>query len=220
MSIQDSGSGGVSYSDHDVHHIRHTLNVEPGTGGITTTVDDIRQFEITERGLDPDELAELRAMRVSVGCRVRSGQPQSQRGELSFQVGAGFNLSGNEFLAIADNDVEEFIDPDGDGTDEIKARTTDTDEVGQIYHMTDSYSVGFDDDTNGNGGPTNSAPHAEVLDMNELFGSGPYVDAADDFSSLVQFRPSNVIERLACEIKYSLYYDVSEVEGGRTRFGR
>lgn len=220
MSIQDSGSGGVSYSDHDVHHVRHQAQVIPGSGGDDVTVNDVRQFEITERGLDPDELAELRAMRVSVGAIVGASQGQSSRGEVSFSVGCGFNLTGNEFLTLTDDDASETFDPDGDATDEVRIITGDTDEVGQLYHLTDNVNIGYDDDTNGNGAGGANNSTTEMLNMADLFGSGPYVDAADDFSTFIGFNPDNVIESVNVVTKYSLYYNVTEVEGGRTRFGR
>jgi hypothetical protein len=59
-----------------------------------------------------------------------------------------------------------------------------------------------------------------MLNMAELFGSGPYVDAADDFSSRIRCRVTNAITEIGIAAQYTLYYNVSQVEGGRTRFGR
>lgn len=218
MSIQDGG-GPISYSDHDVHHIRHNVTVAAGAGGDDLEQAAVEELEITERGLDPDELAELRAMHVSVGAVANGGEPQSQRGEFSFTVDAGFNIGENDGLFGGEGTATAF-DPDGDDTDEIVSRIRDTDEVGQIYAFADNFSIGFDDDTNGNGGATSTSSMTETVNMSDLFGSGPYVDSADDFVSVINVEPDNVIERFGVEVAYSLYYNVEQVEGGRSRFGR
>lgn len=209
----------MSYADHDVHHVKHKLSQRPGTGGADVEFVSTEQFEITERGLDPDELAELKAMRVSIGVDVAAGQGQDSRGEIGYTVEAGFNTQGGETIRTVDT-VNDQKDPDGDGTDEINVSTADTDEVGQIYTMADVVNVGFDDDANGNGAGGQSNVTTETLNMAELFGSGPFVDSADDFVSVIEFRPDNVIEFVAVDVVYTLYYDVSVTEGGRSRFGR
>lgn len=217
MSIQDSDM--VSYADHDVHHIAHRVINNESTGGDDYVVEAVEEFEITERGLDPDELAELRAMRVQVGAFCQALQPQDSRGEFSFTIDAGFNIGVSDALHTASLNTTQF-DPDGDGTDEAASSVRETDEVGQVYTYADNYNVGFDDDANGNGAGGNSNATAEMLNMQDLFGSGPFVDSADDFVSVVRVLPENVIETFGVQINYSLYYDVNEQEGGRTRFGR
>lgn len=220
MSIQDSGGGGpVSYADHDVHHVRHKVVNRSGTGGDDITFTSSEQFEITERGLDPDELAELRAMRISIGSRVEAGADQTQRGELSFTIDAGFNTSDAEVIRRVPTDFEQF-DPDGDATNEIGVSTSDTDEVGQIYTFADNLNVGYDDATNGKGAGGQNNAETEMLNMADLFGSGPYVDAADDFVSTVHVEPDNIVELAEVDVVYTLYYNVQQTEGGRSRFGR
>lgn len=219
MSIQDSG-GGRTYSDHDVHHVRHRVRLNGATGGDNLSQVSDQQFEITERGLDPDELAELKAMRVSVGVDIGASEAQDSRGEVSYAVEAGYNTQNGETIRTASASPAGDFDPDGDGTDEISVFVSDTDEVGQIYTLADNANIGYDDDANGNGGGGANNVVTETLNMDELFGSGPFVDSADDFVSTIRIRPDNVIEQLEVDVVYSLYYNVSVTEGGRSRFGR
>lgn len=218
MSIQDSSSG-LSYADHDVHHIRHRALNQPASGGDDYVVNAVEEFEVTERGLDPDELAELRAMRVSVGAEVTAQEPQDSRGEFSFNIDAGFNIGVSDALNQQDTDSTDF-DPDGDGTSEARSDVAETDEVGQIYTLSDNYNVGFDDDANGNGGGGSNVPVVETIDFAGMFGEGLYVDSADDFASVIAVKADNVVELVAVNVTYSLYYNVQETEGGRSRFGR
>lgn len=219
MSIQGGGDGAVSYSDHDVHHVRHEIETQAGSGGDNVSDVSTFEFDITERGLDPDEIAELRAMRVTVGARADAVQGQDSRGAFQFDIDAGYNLSASEVIG-QQIDQSEPLDPDGDGTDEFGTSAADTDEVGQVYTFGDAYMLGFDDDTNGNGSGTTLQSHTELLNMADLFGSGPYVDSADDFQSIINVEANNCIERLGVEVRYSLYYSVEQTEGGRSRFGR
>lgn len=217
MSV-NTDSSGLSYSDHDVHHVNHSVRILAGSGGDDVFFRSNEQFEITERGLDPDELAELRAMRISIGPTAGAGENQTQRGEFSFTVEAGFNMSEGEALSTGSSSTT--TDTDSDGTDEINVVVNDTDEVGQIYAYNDNFNIGYEAPSDSAGAAGTGNSNTEVISMSELFGSGPYVDAADDFNSQITVRPENVVEKLGVEVTYSLYYDVSQVEGGRTRFGR
>lgn len=224
MSVNPGGSDGpMSYSDHDVHHLRHEVfHPRSADSGPTTAVSSVEQFNITERGLDPDELAELRAVRVQASLSVlpqAAGSSQDQEGAFRLKAGAGFNLSGDEFLGIQGTQSESF-DVDGSGTTDFQAITKDTDEVGQVYtaQLDGLLPVQNSTDANGAGGFT---PHLEEkMDFDELTGSGPVVDAADDWTSLIRLETDNVVESLNGAVRYSLYYMVEETESGRTRFGR
>lgn len=210
---------GVSYADHDVHHIRHSVQWRSDAdSGPSDTIEDIQQFDITERGLDPDELAELRAMRVTLFTLTTTTVNQGLPGTVVARIGAGYNLTGDEFLLSEADSTR--IDTDDSGTDDFIVRTNDTDEVGQVYHATVQETVNFGDGTNGVGGAANDSMPSELLNMAELFGSGPFVDSADDFSSRIFLAVNDVLESVEIGISYSLYYDVNEVEGGRSRFGR
>jgi hypothetical protein len=59
-----------------------------------------------------------------------------------------------------------------------------------------------------------------MLNMADLFGSGPFLDAADDFSSRIRCRVTNAVTEIGVAAQYSLFYRTEQVEGGRTRFGR
>lgn len=176
------------------------------------------QFEITERGLDPDELAELRAMRVQVAAIIDADGPQDSTGTCSIDVGAGYNLSGDEFLN-ANPDITQ-IDSDDSGTDDLVSATKDTDEVGQLYSTSFNAVIPYDDDANSNGAGPALPNETETMNYAAMFGSGPVVDAADDFTTRIRLGLTNAVQTVGVKTTYSLYYAVEAQEGGRTRFGR
>lgn len=218
MSVNPDMSA-TSYADHDVHHIAHKVQWSASAdSGPSDFLESIEQFEITERGLDPDELAELRAARVQVSTALETTTNQGLPGNVEAFVGAGYNLSGDEFVQKAKD--ETTVDADNSGTDDFIIATKDTDEVGQIYSSKVVGSAAFGDGSNGVGGGGNHISQAELLPMADLFGAGPFVDAADDFSSRIAIQVNDMLDSVSCNVVYSLYYDVSQTEGGRSRFGR
>lgn len=219
MSVNPSAGMDMTYSDHDVHHVLHELRFQDtADSGPNDMLRDTRQFDITERGLDPDELAELRGMSVTAVAIFRAAAATDSVGSFSARVGAGYNLTGDEFLQAEPNVTS--IDNDNSGTDDYQIRTRDTDEVGQLYSTSLSGSTPYDDDANGNGGGGVLPLSTTTIDFTELTGTGPVVDSADDFSSSIDLEVLNVITDVGFRMLYSLYYAVEEQEGGRTRFGR
>jgi len=209
----------LSYADHDVHHVSHRLEWLSGAdSGPDDSYRDTRQYQITRRGLDPDELAELRAIRAQYAMDVRVSGSQSEPGSVSAKIGAGYNLSGSELLS-ADPSFEN-VDVDDSGTPDYQVEFTDTDEVGQLLSTRASTIVPWGDDTNGDGGGVALATDSETIDYTELTGSGPVVDAVDDFVSSIELVVRNTVETVAITTNYVLYYAVEESESGRTRFGR
>lgn len=223
MSVHRTGgssSSSLSYSDHDVHHVSHVLKwSDNADSGPDDSVRDTRQFEITSRGIDPDELAELRAMRVQLTLGTDdSPVAQDEAGAVIAGFETGFNLSGDEFL-FADR-AQTGIDTDSSGTTDFQSIVNDTDEVGQLTADRLSMYVGYSDTTDGTGGAAGAPTMTYFLNCAELFGSGPYVDAADDFVTSITMDVNNLVAACTAEANLSLYYNVTEVEGGRTRFGR
>lgn len=220
MSVRRSGDGDLSYSDHDVQHISHELAfLDSADAGPTLTFEDVREFEITERGLEPDELAELRAMRVALSIGTDDSPiAQDEIGAVSAVFESGYNLSGTEFLSRGrDTDL---IDTDDSGTDDFQAIFRDTDEVGQLtFDQMDLY-LGYSDTSDGTGGAPGGPERSYMIDFATMFGSGPFVDSVDDFKSSIRMNVSNVVADCKVKAAYSLYYRVMESESGRTRFGR
>lgn len=217
-----SGNGGMnlSYAEHDVHHVRHSLEyLNSADAGPSAGASDVRQFEITERGLDPDELAELRAITVQATL-VPGGNviPQDEIGGIRAVVESGFNLSADEFV-LSNRDTE-GLDVDSSGTDDFTAGFNDTDEVGQLTAVQLGGYPGYSDTTDGTGGAGGLPQVQKTIAFPGLTGTGPVVDAVDDFSSKLFLRVENMVGGASVEAVYSLYYAVEESESGRTRFGR
>jgi len=219
MSINmgnDLDGSELTYSDHEIQHIRHQLSFNGGEPS-SPPIEDERQFEITARGLDPDEIAELRGMRVQVSTFFDADTAEDNVGSVRIDADAGFNLSGTEVLSLGASTEDK--DPDDDGTDEGEARFRTTDEVGQLWTWSGVVSAPFDDDTNGNGGGAYAVNQTEMLVFPDFLGTGPVVDVNDDFTSKLRCLETANESELGVEVRYSLYYLVDEIEDSRPRYG-
>jgi len=221
MSVHRSGdgSGQLSYADHDIHWISHEVDFL-NTSDVTATGEafaDEQQFDITERGLAPDEIAELRAMVVNVTGTFTADGPQDSINSLRVDVESGFNTTGDEFVTV--DPAEETLDL-STADDDVRIRTKDTDEVGQLFSSSFLLSTPYDDDSNGNGAGGTIPVYRDSISFTDLLGSGPIVDANDDFVSRIALDVQNTVTTQGCHVTYGLYYAVEEIEGGRTRFGR
>lgn len=216
-----SGDGSqLTYADHDVHWIRHEASfLASADSGPLTGLNDVQQWEITERGLDPDELAELRALTVDVTLGT-VGDPidQDEIGEINLRAQAGFNLSLDEF--VLNNASTEGVDVDNSGTDDFNVVTNDTDEVGQLFAANLHGYPGYSDTTDGTGGAGGMPSLHETIHFPAMFGSGPVVDAVDDFSTHLRLDVNNMVAQVTAQATYQAVYAVEESESGRTRFGR
>lgn len=217
--VAEDGNMNLTYSDHDIHHISHEVTyLSTADSGPNDDYADVQRFEITERGLDPDELAELRAIRVDAAMTFEAAGAQDSIGSVRASVECGYNLSGTEFL-LSGRDSE-LVDTDGSGTDDFDVLTGSTDEVGQLFHGRLSCIIPYDDDSNGNGAGGHLQRLDETISYPQMTGTGPVVDSADDFVSRIRMNIENSITTVGCNVNYSLFYLVEETESGRTRFGR
>lgn len=231
MSVHRSNDSDLSYADHDVHWIRHQLRwSQQGDAGPMEYYNDVDQFEVTARGLDPDELAELRGVKVLATAfeNPEPGSAQDEPGGVIGYIDAGFNLSGGEVLRPLieeagferpDGTLTE-IDSDNSGTDDFERIVRETDEVGQIVAETAVMQMAHREAADGVGGGGVGTVVSSYYDLAGQFGTGPIVDAADDWSSSISAEVRNVVGNAALEVVYGLYYNVEKSESGRTRFGR
>lgn len=210
MSVNPDGPDGVTYSDHEVQHIRHDLDIDETFSGSTETVTE--EFNITERGLDNDELAELVHFTVRTGI-IQGGQATDDPnpGFVRMESGAGFNLAGSEFLLDSPN--SESI------TTGLTEFTRNTDEVGQVWSVQLSSTAPNFDSTNGAAASDEGNILQYSIDYRDKFGSGPFLDSTDDFNSKHVVTAENLDAAMRVISIYTLVYDVQELERGRSRFG-
>lgn len=219
MSISGGGDDGrTGYSDHEIHHVRQGLNVLENQDAGNFAETNASQFEITQRGLDNDELAELVAFRVQYGVALGPVSSQTAPGTVRVEFGAGYNLQDEEFLQVGGTFTTEDID--SSGTDDIQTVEADTDEVGQIWAAQTGATLPIDDSTDGPGAGADVEFDNEMVDFRAMLGGGPILDATDDFTPRVRVDQNNAGVRVEAQAVYTLYYDVETMEGGRPRFGR
>jgi hypothetical protein len=209
----------VSYSDHDIQHVNHALTfLNSADSGPSDTIADVRQWEVTDRGLDHDEIAELRAMKVAVTLQSPSSPiAQDEIGSFRGFLDAGFNLSGTEFMPVATE--SDFVDSDDSGTDDARVDFKSTDEQGQLISDRLGAYAGYSDTTDGTGGAAGLPSTTYWVDFADLFGTGPFVDANDDFVTRLVIDVNNMVANAGISAGVSLFYAVYEHDEARPEFG-
>lgn len=193
-----------TYSDVQAHHILYRLEIEAGA-----TDENTEEFNVTERGLDNDEIAELIAFRYDVACFSEDHENDVGSSGV-FTLGAGYNLVQDEFLSYQ---------PDILNLSNTEITTKDTDEQGQIFSSAVSIGRNTDDDASGSAAGATGQRDAGIVNYRDLFGSGPYLDSTDDLRIRIQGRSDPGVTAISTELRLSLYYLVGEVEGTRATFG-
>jgi len=221
MSVTGTPNGEeLAFSEIEPQHIRHSVRFYgDADAGPTVKEGFSRDFPITDRGLNPDEVAELVGMNVRALVFSQADQPQDSLGSMTATLEAGFNLSGEEFLYGNYDELEQF-DVDDSGTVDFENRSNSIDEQGLLWAQAMQFEKGYDDDSNGNGGAGGSGNHTEEwIPFRDRFGQGPIVDEIDDFSSKILLDLENMIATCEARATYSLYYNVMELEEARSRYG-
>lgn len=217
MSIQDSG--GMTYSDHEVQWIRNSMTFrDAADSGPDTNVTDEAQFNVTERGLDNDELAELVYLRADISLAINSVGDQTTANAFNAFTDWGANLAGTENLLT--DDSKEFFDVDDSGTDDFVREERVTDEAGEFVSEILRATIGHRDTANSvAGGADNDRVQVEI-DFRDVYGGGPFLDSTDDITNRVFFDVNNAIDSATLDQILTLGWRVETVEGGRAAFGR
>lgn len=220
MSVRRSGSGGDwEYSGHEVQHIHHDVDwLATADAGPSNTIDNVQRWEVTDRGLERDELAELRAVKVSFSLQ-QVGDPSSQdeAGSVRAFLDGGFNLSGDEFLSLGPSTAQ--IDDDNSGTNDYRISTKSSGEQGLLFADRIAGNPGFYEGASGAGGAAGFPNVHYFLDFGEHFGTGPVLDVNDDFVTRIELDVNNMVAGVGATAGVSLYYVLHEFEGGRPEFG-
>jgi len=205
------------YSDHEYQWIRHRVRFLSGAdAGPDLAEAEQPQFEPTTRGLDTDELAELREVYVSASTRHQNNDASSQSevGEVIGQGSFGINLDGGEFLRPGSNSI--FRDVDGSGTDDLEIQVDDQEEPGLLGEFSTTATAGFVDATNGPGGSGSAARQQYRLTFGPV-GSGPVVDRTDDLDLRHRLIVRNQVTECLSEVVLGLRWRPMTVEGGRAK---
>lgn len=210
---------GASYSDHEIQHIKNGLAFLDGAdAGPNTSVTDENQFNVTERGLDNDELAELVYLRADIALYSNSVGDQTTRNIIIANTDFGANLAGQENLNAFS--TSEDFDVDDSGTDDFSRFEHVTDEAGQFYSEELHAGIGFRD-TGNSVGANQSIDRVQIeMPFRAITGGGPFLDSTDDLTSRFNMSVSNAIDSAKLTERIYLVWDVDTVEGGRAAFGK
>lgn len=221
----DEMENSVTFSDFDHENVSIEWNSNTGDFERGVSV-DWEPFD-SRGGLESDEIAELVAVQIQGQAALDGGGDADSVIDANFEIkgGVGFNidygdlpfqvptnLAGGAFPTTTDNEVSQTdaLDEAGDAGSAGSVRIGQTDEQGLVYpfSVSASASSGFDayEITN------------DVINYRDQYGRGPVVDATDDWSlRLYHIQNGNAV---AGEMALSIraVWDISTVEGVRSRF--
>lgn len=221
----DMAGGGMAdeYADYEVQVAQLEVQVDGEADGGPTTgdIDLIEQTEpVSDRGIDSDELAELVAFRTMLDTRIFSDnvEDQNQLGSVEYEADVGINLQNAELPSqSANNNTTAELQTFGNG----EATLINYSEPGVLDTFRYVEQAGFDDTTNGSGGPgATSAVTPRHINYRDLLGTGPFVDRTDDLTLSVEVSKSNVLSAAQGKLTFIGYWDVHEMPEGRASFAR
>lgn len=194
MSMSIDATDGVQYADHERQVI--AVNLTLGAGEEADTDTDLDP--VGERGIDPDEIAELVSIRRTA---------VSDGGEFEFDL--GLNLGFDEYPTQAASNLQsgnqlEVIDGNPQGQE-----LSNYSEIGAL----DSGNHCAD-------GQRDEHQFSEYYEnLPENYGSGPYVDATDNLSLHVEADNGTGSTR-DYRLVYILTWNVEEADDRIPRFSR
>jgi hypothetical protein len=203
------GHSGLRFSDVEIQNIG--FRKEGTLGGADGDSASRNDYEITERGLDHNEIAELvfmyRDYYLAAESTGGTGSDATAPGSLEGAASLGVNLEGAEDI-VSDQ-------PYVDGPDSV------TDERGQLDFVEAEIAVLYQDTANQNGGGGNSMGRDRTMNWRHHFGRGPAFDSADDLSLRmdVEKHGAGGDTRAKSHVYYQLGWVVHEVEDIRPQFG-
>lgn len=220
MSVSDS------YSEFEVQQVG--LRQQPGQSGTGDNGNNVEREDVytttpvDQNGIDNDELAELVAFYRTVRLFIQDedAETQSEAGDADGEGGMGINIGGSDDFAVQvpANRTTEARGTPGPPSEDGGFIAGEADDPGQIDYWQVGAEAGFQDDVNGPGGGGATGVSDRYVNLRTQFGSGPYVDRTDDIDFLVETVNNDVVGRTFHEVIYTLYWDVTTVEGGRAAF--
>jgi hypothetical protein len=195
---------GLQYADFEFQHIRGG-NVSPS--GDTGDNSSDRSYEVLGGDLQHDEvamLANIRAVLVTEVTESPAADSQDEAGAYGGKAELGINIDGSERFTSDQRDLN-FGDEDNPGILSVLA--------------TGSSSTPFVDTSAGAGGG-GGAPHdRQEINFMELYGSGPFLDKADDLTVRVESNAQNSVVEITSTVWWTLGFLVYEMENVRPTFG-
>ena len=224
----NGGSTATEYADHEVQIVsgRVTVDTDFFDG---TTADYIHSTEpVSKRGLDSNELAELKAMYRT--CSIRIGalddNLQTELGDATAEVALGVNMGPDELPTrttivgtdVTDSSATTVINDQNGGSFSV----ANFEEPGILDVTRATGAAGYEAATSGAGAGSQATTATERDFDFSVLGSGPYLDRTDDLDLAMELETVNLSDGVVCqvEVTYILYWDVHEAQGGRGAFAR
>lgn len=215
VATHDGDDMDIDYSafEHQSLQFEHAATGADANSRFLSAIDPLED----RGGLDGDQVAELVGMTVTVTCGPDNlndliGQDQA---EGSFEARGVFGSD----LSLEDqeegwNRVEDESAEQGSGF--VFGATRSDSAIFDQFNV--AGMVGFSDAAAGAGGGGTYAYQRYTVNMRDLFGRGPVLDAADTLSLAVTIVKNNVAADVESTVRYKLIWDTATIEGDRRQF--
>jgi len=216
VSMTGSTDASTDYSDFEYQQLQFTLGAEAanGAGAVTSQaalgvspLDDIG-------GLANNEVVELVAYRITVA--VNPNDPaiagdQNVGGGTYFQGAFGANADDTDVLPDEFDFLTTNVGPDNTAQ---TIQSASRDEIFELFQG--SFSLAFDDETNGLGGGQDSVLYSEERDLRGTTGRGPVLDQTDDVTVAAKIIQNDSVQNPELVVHVHCIWDVAETsDAGR-----
>lgn len=214
MPMQNSG---LAYIDVEEQVIRESIEAEAESDDSESQSLET-SYDITERGLDRGEIAEILAIAEEWSIYRDDSQAtgQVERGSVRFRNEFGTHPSPSTFDSST---VEEEVE--GDIT--FKLNNGQADEAGVFSLLSLKLQTGQSEVNTADGyafGVGGDFDHGNrIIDFHGMFNEGPLVDRFDDLFSHWNVITHNLSDDYNLDINRQIWYNVMEKDEAEMRFG-
>jgi len=219
----------AEYADHEVQVLtsKMTIDTDLADGDSCEYITSVEP--VSDRGLDSNELAELKHMyrKASISITQLNDNTQTELGEVVAEASLGINMGPDELPTrptvtgsrVQDASNTTVVNDQDGGVFSV----SNFEEPGILDFTSGGANAGFNEVGTGTGGGSHvTTPTERDFSFSDTFGTGPFVDRTDDIDLNVELVGSNLSDgvRAEYEVSYLLYWNVHEAEGGRGAFAR
>lgn len=200
---------GFAYNNLEEQYMKEVVAVDGGDdddAGQSSTI----SYDVTERGLDRGEIAEVVAIHTTASMNLQESEvaTQTEPGSVHISNSFGTNPDGDGSVGLTPAEISlESV-----SNVEFGFNSATQDELGILDQVEIGYNMPFSDATNGFGGGGMVPTVDHLLNLKEMFGRGPMVDRFDDFFSHYLVTVRSISDKQEMNLKRRVWYQIHDRE--------
>ena len=211
-----------SYADFEFQHMDFQNSFRGQGDSANVAVEHTLDVLDSRGGLENDEVAELVSLRGYVVAGFEEGGSlNTDPGRANYRGAIGADLAPEEVPGeeTVTADARLVDESDGGDFDAGNFVSRSSDDPGVFAHFEGNISPGFSNLTDGTGGGAGyDAVRPVSVNMRELYGRGPVLDAADNVNAFFRLVNERNSENVEISGRFTAAWDVATVEGERKDF--